>query len=151
MRYRGTFTKAELISAATVGVVAGAAAVLGKYAVQAGEAIKLGFGNLSGQENAIGRLYMQFKDTTGTPVLLSGTVRLSIWSPQDRPIAIIGEWRTEQLDTVATDRTKQIPMPEDIYKITEDKKVVLEFISDTTATLSKANSTIVMDITRFTA
>lgn len=151
MKYRGTFTKTDLINTATVAVTAGASVVLGKYPVQAGEAIKLGWGNLQGQENAQGRIFMKLMDDQVVPVELAGTVRISLWSPQDRPIAIVSEWRTEQLNTVATDRTKQIPFPEDIYRTTEDKKIVLEFISDTTATLSRANSTIVMDVARFTA
>jgi hypothetical protein len=150
--YRSAFNKDTFFSAATVAVVAGEAKKLGEYAVNSKEIISLGWGGLEGQENAQGRIYVQLKDNTEAgAVQIHGTVRLSVYSPQDRPIAIMHEFRTEQLDTSSTDRTKQIPFPEGMYEITEDNKIVMEFISDTSATLSKANSTIMMDIKRIQA
>jgi hypothetical protein len=62
----------------------------------------------------------------------------------------LGEWRTETLRTVVSDRTKQIPFPEDDLFVSEDKKLVLEFKSDTSATLGKVNSTVLIDITKAT-
>lgn len=146
--YRSAFTEADLIDSATVNVIAGQFVKLGEYQVQAGEMISTGYGEQSGQDSAQGRIFMKFQ--TATPTEIKGMVRLQAYSPQDRPIEIIGEWRTELLNTNATDRTKQLPLPEHIVALTEDKKFVLEFKADADAALDKANSTIIMDITRYT-
>jgi hypothetical protein len=146
--YRGAFTKTDLISAATKTTVAGEYVRLGVYTVQAGEIISIGYGMLSGQDNAVGRIYMDLKDGSATPAALNGTVRLSAFSAQDRPQEILFEARTEAINNNGTDRTKQMPFPEHDLWLTEDKKLVLEFCCDTAATLTKANCTILMDITR---
>jgi hypothetical protein len=123
---------------------------LGTYTVVAGELVSVGYGNLDGQENAQGRIYLDLKDNATTPLEVNGVVRLSVYSPQDRPIEIISEMRTETLRTSSSDRTKQISFPEHDLMVKEDKKIVLEFIPDANATISKANSTLIMDITKFT-
>ncbi|MFD0591164.1 hypothetical protein ACFQZE_24500, partial [Paenibacillus sp. GCM10027627] len=128
--FRSAFTKADLIGAATVPIVLGQYNKIGEYKVQAGETITIGYGLLSGMDNAIGRIYAIIKDSNVGGVELKGKLRLSIYSPQDRPLKIMHEWRTEALNTSATDRTKQTPLPEGIEVITEDKKIVLEFLPD---------------------
>lgn len=148
--FRSAFTKAELIGAAVL-CIAGQFVRLGQYSVQAGELISPGFASQSGQDSAQGRLYVDLKDNTTAPgVSMNGTLRLSIFSPQDRPLEIINEWRTETLRTSVTDRTLQIPLPEFDAWISEDKKIVLEFKSDDGRTISQANSTFIMDLTKAT-
>lgn len=149
-RYRSAFTKNDLISGATVPIVLGQYNKLGQYVVSAGETISVGFGQLSGMDNAIGRIYGILKDSAATPVELKGKLRLSIYSPQDRPMKIVWELRTESLNTSAADRTKQTPLPEGIEEVTEDKKIVLEFLPDAigNGTVSKANSDLIFDITQ---
>lgn len=144
-RYRSAFTKAELMSGDVV-TVAGQWARLGVYNVNAGETISIGHGALSGMDNATGRIYMILN--TAASAELKGKVRLSIYSPQDRPIKIMHEFRTEVLNTALADRTKQTPLPEGIEIITEDKKIVLEFLPDASGTVAKTQSTIIMDITQ---
>ena len=144
-RFRSALTSADLITSATTAVTAGQFVKLGEYKVQAGELITLGYGQESGQENAQGRIYVEIKNAT---VALKGTVRLQAYSPQNRPLVILGEWRTEVLSSGTGDRTKQVPLPEMMYWLSEDKKLVLEFNSDTTdAALTKSTSTILIDTT----
>jgi hypothetical protein len=143
--FRSAFTEADLIGSATVSVVAGSIIKLGEYKVQAGELLTIGYGEQSGQDNAVGRFYLVLKNASST--VLNGKVRLSAYSPQNRPLVILGEWRTETLASGASDRSLMTPLPENNYWLSEDKKLVLEFISDTTDTVSKANSDILMDIT----
>lgn len=149
-RYRSAFTKADLVSGTTVPIVAGQYNKLGEYKVQAGETISIGYGQLSGMDNAIGRIYGVIKDSAATPAELKGKLRLSIYSPQDRPMKIMQEWRTEAINTSSSDRTKQTPLPEGIEEITEDKKIVLEFLPDSVGNgnVSKANSDLIFDITQ---
>jgi hypothetical protein len=147
--YRSAFTKDKLINSATVQLVAAEFVKLGEYKVEAGEMVSIGYGQQSGQQNAQGRIYVDLKDNGVAPGLdLNGTVRLSVYSPQNRPIEILGEWRTETLRTDITDRTLQVPFPEDDLWISEDKKLVLEFASDGSEVLGKTNSTYIMDITQ---
>lgn len=148
--FRSAFTKADLITG-DVALIQGQFIRLGSYAVQAGELVSPGYAGQSGQDNAQGRLYVDLKDNTATPgASVNGVLRLSIFSPQDRPLEIINEWRTETLRTSATDRTLQIPFPEFDAWVSEDKKIVLEFKADANATLGKVNSTLIMDCTKAT-
>lgn len=146
-RFRTALTKNDLISADTV-LTAGQFVKLGERKIEAGELLAVGFGQESGQNNAQGRIYMDLK--TAASAAIAGTVRLQAYSPQNRPLVILGEWRTETLSTGAGDRTKQVPFPEDIYWLSEDKKLVLEFNADAAATVAKAQSTILMDATEET-
>jgi hypothetical protein len=146
--FRSAWTEANLISSATVSVVAGQIIRLGEYKVEAGEVIALGYGEQTGQNTAVGRLFMDLRDNAAAPgVVLNGLVRLSIYSPQNKPLTTLAEFRSETVSSGASDRSLQTPFSEMIEWASEDKRLVLEFISDTTATLSQANSDILMDIT----
>jgi hypothetical protein len=144
--YRSAFTSNDLIGAASVACTAGQFNKLGEYQVQAGELVGLGFGDQSGQENAVGRLYMLLQ--TSAPAAIPGTVRIQAYTPQNRPLEILAEFRTEAISQNATDRTKQMPLAFNNIFLSEDKKIFLEFNPDATATVAKANTTINMDITR---
>lgn len=149
-KYRSAFTKSELISGDVV-CAAGQFNRLGAYVVKAGEAISVGFGNQSGQQNAQGRIYIDLKDNAAAPgANTNGLLRMVAYSPQDRPVEIIWEARTESLRTNSSDRTQQNPYQEHDLMVPEDKKLVLEFLPDAAVTVGKANSTVLMDITRFT-
>jgi hypothetical protein len=149
--FRSALTQSDLISSATVSVVPGQFVQLGARTIQAGELLSCGYGDQSGQADAQGRIYALIKDNSGTPATLNGTLRLTVYTPQNRPLMILGEWRTETLSTGAGDRTKQVPFPESVYQLSEDKKLALEFNCDTTATVAKANSTILFDTTEVQA
>ncbi|QHA00531.1 hypothetical protein [Dehalobacter restrictus] len=146
--FRSAFTESDLIDGATVSVLAGQFVKLGEYQVQAGELVAVGYGAESGQESAQGRIYALLKDGEAVPGIINGVVRVSIYSPQDRPIEILQEYRTETLNTSSTDRTKQVPLPLINAFVSEDKKIVLEMKADANATLTKANCDLIMDITK---
>jgi uncharacterized protein YneR len=147
MAFRTAFTKAHLLDGDTA-VTAGTFMKVGEYKVQAGEMVSMGFGQQSGQQNAQGRIFADLKNGATTPVDLNGTIRFSVYSAQDRPLEIISEYRTETLRTDVSDRTLQVPLPEDDLWISEDKKLVLEFQSDTSDTVTAANSTVIIDMTQ---
>lgn len=142
--YRSALTQADLIANASTVTVAGQYVKLGERKIFAGEQIALGVGETSGQDNAVGRLYMDLKNAT---VAVNGTVRLSIYSPQNRPLVTLHEFRTETLRHGTSDRSLQVPFPVGLAWASEDKKIVLEFMADTSDTVSKTTSTILMDIT----
>ena len=144
-KFRSAFTKNELIDTATVVCVAGNPIKLGEYVVPAGELVAIGYGDQDGQDSANGRIYIDLQTSTADA---DGLVRISAFSPQDRPYEILREYRTETLRQGAGDRTKQIPFPVHDLNISEDKKIVLEFIADAGVTVTKADSTILMDITK---
>lgn len=147
--FASTFTVNELFKAATVAVNAGEINRLGEYKIQAGEEISVGAGLLAGMDNATGRVFMDIRDNAASPgAALSGTIRLQIYSAQNRPIEIIREWRTEDLATTATDKTKQLPLPEHDVWMREDQRLVLEFIPDASGTVGKANSKILLSMTK---
>ena len=143
--FRSAFTQNDLINADTVDCIAGNPIKLGEYVVPAGELVSTGYGNLNGQQNATGRIYVDLQSSTGA---VDGLVRISAFSPQDRPKEILREYRTETLRQNATDRTKQVPFEEHQLAVSEDKKIVFEFIADTTVTVDKSKSKILMDITK---
>lgn len=142
--FRSAFTVNDLIKADTV-CVAGNPSKLGEYVVPAGELVSVGYGSLAGQESAQGRIFLDIQSDTKAE---NGIIRISAHSPQNRPREIIREYRTEVIRQAESDRTKQVPFPEHDLWVTEDKKIVLEFIADADCTVSKAKSKVLMDITK---
>jgi hypothetical protein len=152
--FRSALTQSDLIASASVSAIAGQFVQLGKRQIQAGELMSIGFGQQAGQADAQGRIFALLKNATS--VTLNGIFRLTVYTPQMRPLMILGEWRTEtltagQTSTATADRTKLTPLPESIYQLSEDKYLVLEFNSDTTDTVTKANCSILLDITEVQA
>ena len=144
--FRSAFTKADLIKADSTVCVAGNPTIVGEYVVPAGEMVKIGYGTLEGQESATGRIFVDLQLAAGTPA--DGLVRISAFSPQNRPKEIMREYRTEVIRQSETDRTKQVPFAEHDLFVSEDKKIVLEFIADSTVTVDKTKSKVLMDITK---
>jgi hypothetical protein len=141
------FTEEQLISGDTL-CKTGMFNKIGEYKVEAGETITIGQGS-GGYDSAIGRIFADLRDNSAAPgAKMTGKIRLSVWSPQDRPLWIMKEFHTSKLDTSATDVTKQTPLNEGDDVLTEDKKLVIEFRPDVEGTISKSQSTFVMDITQ---
>jgi len=144
--FRSKLQKTDFLSTDKA-VIAGVFTKIGEYEVKAGEIIFPGFDELEGQQSARGRIYGKFQNAT--PAEIKGTLRLSIHSPQDQPLKVITELRTEDLNTSASDKTLQTPFPVDwLSGASEDKKIVLEFKSDTSDTIEFDNTSFIMDITR---
>lgn len=147
-QFRSALTQNDLISAATVSCMAGQFTKLGERKIEAGEELSIGYGLHDGQESAQGRIFADLRDNAATPgAEVNGVFRLQVYTPQNRPMVILAEYRTETLRTGSGDRTKQVPLAESSYLLTEDKKLVLEFMPDETATIGKTNSKIIFDTT----
>lgn len=151
--FRSALTIADFMPTSDTATVAGVYTQLGKRQIQAGELLSLGFGAQSDQAGAQGRIFVDIRDNSASPgVVVKGKLRLTAYTPQMRPLVILGEYRIETLNANATDRTKWLPLNESIYQISEDKFLVLEFMPDTgSPTISHTNSTAVIDITEVQA
>jgi hypothetical protein len=147
-QYRSAFTIPKFMSA-DVACTAGVFTKLGAYTIQAGELVSLGYGANESQEGSPGRVYFDIRDNGTSPgVVKDGVIRISVWSPQDRPLKVLAEFRTETLRTDKVNRTLQVPFPSSGFPfVTKDKKIVIEYKADTTATISATNSFIIMDVT----
>lgn len=116
------------------------------YKVSAKEFVSLGQGKNETQEGALGRIFGDLKDDTNANI--DGLVRFSVWTPSNHPKGMMIELHTNQLRTDINDRTKQYPLPESWFKwVTQDDQIVIEVMPETQATLSKANSTLYVDVT----
>jgi hypothetical protein len=144
-RFRSALTKAELMSG-DLALTAALYNKLGEFIIPAGLQVAIGVGDSNGQENAQGRIYINL--VTAASALIPGTVRLSMWTAQNRVIKVVDEWRTEALQT-STDRTKQIPLPFTGDWLSKDKKYILEIMPDAGGlTVAKAQSTVLIDATK---
>jgi hypothetical protein len=76
-----------------------------------------------------------------------GVVRIAAYNSQRHHLVTFDEFRTESL-SASTSRTIQIPYPESVYDVSEDNIICIEFMPDATATITKADSSIQIDITR---
>lgn len=143
--YRSAFTKDHLMSS-DVSVVSGSYMKIGEFKVEAGEMYSLGYGQNESQEGSPGRIYVDLKSDANANV--DGILRFSVHTPQGRPIRTLAEFRTETLRTDKNNRTLQVPFPSAKFPyVSEDKKIVVEFLADANATIGKANTTMVMDTT----
>lgn len=151
VEFRSALTKNDLISGDIV-VAVGQYSILGKRTIQAGELLSIGFGQESGMDSAQGRIFIDIKNNAVSPgAVLDGTLRLSVYTPQMRYLVNLGEWRTETLRSGAGDRTKQIPLNESVYQLSEDKILCLEFLPDVAGTVGKNNSSVLLDTTEVQA
>lgn len=152
-QFRSALTTSDFMSSgSTVACTAGLFTRLGARTIQAGELLSPGFGNQSGQQDAQGRIFIDLRDNGTTPgAQVAGKVRLTVYTPQDRPLVILYEFRTETLNQNNNDRTKLLSFPESLYQISEDKKLVLEFCPDSTVTVGATNTKMVIDITEVQA
>lgn len=144
--YRSSMTEDEMIGKTSVAVLQGVPTKLGEYVVRAGELVSIGFGDQSGLHDATGRIYAKLANSAGTE--LRGKLRFQIYSPQDRPLQILAEYDTDIVNDNETDRTKQVPFPENQAWLSEDKKLVLEFIAKADGTVDKTKSRILFDTTQ---
>lgn len=119
---------------------------LGENICPAGLYRSIGYGSNGSQADATGRIYVKLNSST--PTEQTGRFRISIFSPQDRSMMVLGEWHSSALDQNATDRTKQLPLPQIQAQIGKDYKFVFEFKADAAGlTVTAANSVIVIDCT----
>lgn len=146
-QYRSTFNQAQLISADTL-CTAGTYTQLGEYQVLPGDLIALGYSDLDDQSGAVGRIYLKLVTTTSGNAEIPGTYRLSLMSEADRQLSIEFECRTEISDNNLTDRTKQLPFEVSPTWLSAYKRFQLSFCPDSTDTVQKSGSKLLIDITK---
>jgi hypothetical protein len=151
--YPATFTREEVITkGATVALVAGQYTPIGEYVVKADELVGMGRGAMIAQNEAIGRLFAAFYDNTGTPVAITtGKFRIMLLSSQDIPIGNKPVYI--DVDLAALTSGQSIPadrfvLPFDNTLLSQDKKFQFLLKVPSAVTLSKANSNILLDVTR---
>ncbi|HYE68645.1 MAG TPA: hypothetical protein VEA58_08535 [Anaerovoracaceae bacterium] len=149
--YPSTFTADDVIEA-DVSLTVNRFVEIGSVKVLADEAIALGKGSYDSQNAAVGRFYALFKDGAGV-ALPKGKFRIEIRSSQDQPVTKRPTFLEVDLAALAAGSTvlgDRFVFPFAGEFLGEDR--VIKFsIKNTTAgaiTLSKANSTVLMDITR---
>lgn len=150
--FRTTLGINDFMPTATVVTVANQFVELGRYTVQAGVALALGYESMSGQDSANGRLYLDMRDSSTAPGLVAdGRIRLDIHNAQDRVQATVFEGRTERLRSSLSDPRQQLPFPWINAIATEDVVFVLKFRSDAVVTVGRTNSKLSMDATIYEA
>ena len=152
--YSGTFTENDVFGGATVACPAGQYTLIGKYKVKADELVGLGRGAYATQDAAIGHLFAQFYDNSGTPVqFTAGKLRIMTVSSQDIPIGakpVVVDVDLAQLTTGATVPSDRYALPFNDILLSKDRKIQF-FVyngSSSSVTLAKANSKVLCDITR---
>lgn len=128
-----------------VSCTAGQFTEIGRYAVKAGQYLTMGWGFSASQSDADGRIYAEIKDTADAEI--TGKLMISVYTPEDRHYNDLFEDRTENLNSSATDRTKQLPFPEMNEGYGKDWIYKLFFNPDTTATVDNGNTTLVASVT----
>lgn len=152
--YRGNWGPTEVISSgATVALIKDEWKIIGQVVVPADQLIGLGYGGNGMQDAAPGRLFVKLMDTTATPVAVTGQFRIEIQSSNDlplggRPVLIDYDLATTSLG--ATNRTERLPLPFNNVMLSKDKKFVFKVKNNAASaqTLSRANSTIEIDVTK---
>lgn len=99
------------------------------YTVPSGTRVAWGYGKASNEANQ-GYLYVELVDDAGNPV--EGTLRLAQTSPTERRHMVVADYDTSELKGDRSDRTRQVPLPEQIDKplVKADSKIVVEFEPD---------------------
>lgn len=135
------------VATAQVQLVAGQYVKIGEFIVGAGLYKSIGYGASVAQSDAQGRIYAKLQ--TAAPLEQTGKLRISIFSPQDRNLATLGEWPSSSLNQNFTDRTKWIPFPQSLASVGFNYKLVFEFKADpgNAGIVTLANSVIAMDST----
>lgn len=150
--YRGNLKATDIISSATVALVQNEYTKIGEVVVKADQLIGMGFGGGENQDNASGRIYIDLMDNGGTPAAINGKFRIMMQSSQDMPIGgvpVILDVDLDILRSGTNNRGGQIPWQFNDILLSKDKKFVFYVKSDDASkTLSRANSTVNIDITQ---
>lgn len=151
--YRSTLNTADVINSATVALVKNQYVTIGEYVVKADELVGMGFGEYLAQDQADGRIYADFKDNSGTPAAIEGKFRIIMLSSQNIPVGarpVVIDVDCAALRAGSGSRPGQIPFEFKQVLLSKDKKFAFQILNtkSTAQTLSSANSTVLMDITR---
>lgn len=149
--YHGTLKTADVIGKETVDLIPGQYTNIGEIIVAADEQIGMGYGNDNTQQNAQGRIFVGLHTADGTEI--SGKFRIIQVSSQNIPIGsqpVLMDVDLAALCQGENDRIGQIPFPWNKTLLSKAKKFQFQVLNDTDTvqTVSRAHSSVLMDITR---
>lgn len=151
--YRDTLNTEDVIGAATVALVPGQYVTVGELVVKADELVGMGYGSFKAQDQADGRIYANFMDNSGTAKPIEGKFRIIMLSSQNIPVGaspVILDVDCAALRAGNGSRPGQIPFNFNDILLSKDKKFCFQIMNTAASaqTVSKANSSVLMDITR---
>lgn len=139
-----TLNKDDLITNG-VAISASDYTIIGKKQVSAGQV--MGFGFAADGSRLIGTIY--FTPKTSAPAAIAGYVRLVHADANLNRRHVVWEGRTDDLSNGQTDPRLRAGLQAAEPCVPEDGYLILEMKADSAATISKTDSTILVDAYRF--
>jgi hypothetical protein len=128
-------------------VTAGKFTEVARFKVPADVEYRWGYGRATAPENQ-GYLYVDLQNGSANPV--EGTIRFVIESATGRRQEVIADYDTEKLDASKTDRTQQVPFPEQPnVTATQDAFLVVKFDPASNDTVSSSDSEVILPVTEY--
>jgi len=128
-------------------VTAGKFTEIARFKIPADVEYRWGYGAAKNPENQ-GYLYVDLQN--GTPNPVEGTIRFVIESATGRRQEVIADYDTEKLDASKTDRTQQVPFPEQPnVTATQDAFLVVKFDPASNDTVNSGNSEVILPVTEY--
>ena len=120
---------------------------IGGYSVPVQQKMVVGYGSLSAQNQAVGRLYVNLQDAT--PAAIAGKIRVIVTNQAETTMKQVVAVRSSVAALGASDRRLRYPLPRSLWVLDENDVVALEFDPDSAATASAANCSAEIDVTRY--
>jgi hypothetical protein len=120
---------------------------IASYEVPASTEYSWGYGSAQNPENQ-GYLYVDLNDGTDA---VDGVIRFAQESPTGRNSRVVADFDTTRLDASTSDRTQQVPFPEQVSHplVTQDSKLVVYLKTSDDTTLDLAGSTAILPVTEY--
>lgn len=121
---------------------------IARFKVPSSTEYSWGYGRAGAPENQ-GYLYVDLQNAT--PAAVEGTIRFTIQSATGRQETVVADFDTEKLDASKTDRTQQVPLPEQVDKpvASEDSFLVVKMDPTANDTIDSANSEVILPVTEY--
>lgn len=150
--YPATFTQDIVCSKGDVVLTPGVFTLIGEYIVKADELVGIGRGAYASLNEAIGRLYAKFVDSTSNDIV-KGKLRVMLVSSQDMPIGskpVFLDVDLAQLTVGANTPSERYVLPFDGTLLSKDKKIQFFIMNNTASavTIDADASTVLIDMTR---
>lgn len=142
---KGVLVGGNILAAADVAIAANTWTEIGSYTVPAGNALALGYGFLSGQDNSVGRFYADLNTTV--PGDLTATLRFYLRNARQETVKKLFECTDLDLRTSATDRRQQMVFSQQMDIIFENWQVYVVALSAAAVTLDVSTCVVNMDVT----
>ena len=151
--YAGTLNASTVLSKGDTACTPGVYTLVGEYIVKADEYVGLGRGAYAAQDDAVGRIFAQLKDTNAALLGAGNKLRVMLVSSQDIPIGakpVYIDVDLSQLSLGATDPTLRYVLPFDGVLLSKDKKIQFFIYNGSAAsfTVDVSESVAMIDVTR---